>query len=73
MRAVQQEERNVEMTPSFLRGFLRGGTSNENWGEQDGGGVGERGVHLSPWIHQEYTFRHTEMYTERQLRADRST
>ena len=58
MRAVQQEERNVEMTPSFLRGFLRGGTSNENWGEQDGGGVGERGVHLSPWIHQEYTFRH---------------
>ena len=26
--------------------------------EQDGGGVGGRGVHLSPWIHQEYTFRH---------------
>ena len=27
-------------------------------GEQDGGGVGGHGVHLSPRIHQEYTFRH---------------
>ena len=27
-------------------------------GEQDGGGVSGCGVHLSPWIHQEYTFRH---------------
>ena len=27
-------------------------------GEQDGGGVGGCGIHLSPWIHQEYTFRH---------------
>ena len=27
-------------------------------GEQDGGGVGGCGVHLSPWIHQEHTFRH---------------
>ena len=26
--------------------------------EQNGGGVGGGGVHLSPWIHQEYTFRH---------------
>ena len=26
--------------------------------EQDGGGVGGHGVHISPWIHQEYTFRH---------------
>ena len=26
--------------------------------EQDGGGVGGCGVHLSPLIHQEYTFRH---------------
>ena len=26
---------------------------------QDGGGVGGSGVHLSPWIHQEYAFRHT--------------
>ena len=25
--------------------------------EQDGGAVGGHGVHLSPWIHQEYTFR----------------
>ena len=24
-------------------------------GEQDGGGVGGHGVHLSPWMHQEYT------------------
>ena len=27
-------------------------------GEEDGGGVGGRGVYISPWIHQEYTFRH---------------
>ena len=27
-------------------------------GEQDGGGVDGRRVHLSPQIHQEYTFRH---------------
>ena len=28
------------------------------WGrEQDGEGAGGRGVHLSPWIRQEYTFR----------------
>ena len=27
-------------------------------GEQDGGGVGGYGAHLSPWIHQDYTFRH---------------
>ena len=27
-------------------------------GEQDGRGVSGCGVHLSPWIHQEYTFRH---------------
>ena len=27
-------------------------------GEQDGGGVGGCGEHLSPQIHQEYTFRH---------------
>ena len=26
--------------------------------EQDGRGVGGHGVHLSPQIHQEYTFRH---------------
>ena len=26
-------------------------------GEKDGGGIGGRGVHLSPQIHQEYTFR----------------
>ena len=26
--------------------------------EKDGRGVGGRGVHLSPQIHQEYTFRH---------------
>ena len=27
-------------------------------GLKDGRGVGGCGVHLSPWIHQEYTFRH---------------
>ena len=26
--------------------------------KKDGSRVGGRGVHLSPWIHQEYTFRH---------------
>ena len=26
--------------------------------EQDGGRVGGRGAHLSPWTYQEYTFRH---------------
>ena len=30
--------------------------------EQDGGGVGGRGVHISPRIHQEYTFRHRSAY-----------
>ena len=25
---------------------------------QDGGGVGGHGIHLSPWMHQEYVFRH---------------
>ena len=29
-----------------------------SWGEQDGGRIGGHGVHLSPWIHQEYTSRH---------------
>ena len=27
-------------------------------GKQDDRGVGGCGVHLSPWIHQEYTFKH---------------
>jgi len=27
-------------------------------GEKDGRGVGGHGVHLSPWIHEKYTFRH---------------
>jgi len=33
-------------------------TERERGREQGGRGVGGRGVHLSPWIHQEYTFRH---------------
>ena len=41
-------------------------------GEQDGGGVGGCGVHLSPRIHQEYTFQTTEGHAENQLREDRS-
>ena len=32
--------------------------SKERKGEQDGGEVGGCGVYLSPWIHQEHTFRH---------------
>ena len=40
--------------------------------EQDGGGVGERGVHLSPRIHQEYT-SDADVHPEHQLRVDRTT
>ena len=29
-----------------------------NFREQDVGGVGGHGVHLSPWIYQEYNLRH---------------
>ena len=32
------------------------------WEEQDGRDVGGRGVHLSPQIRQEYTFRHRSAY-----------
>ena len=35
---------------------------NDNRGEQDGRRVGGRGVHLSPWTHQEHTFRHRSAY-----------
>ena len=34
-------------------------------------GVSGCGVHLSPWIHQEYTFRHRSAYRN-QLRVDRN-
>ena len=39
---------------------LKWKVTNQNYmaTEQDGGGVGGRGVHLSPGIHQEYSFRH---------------
>ena len=40
--------------------------------EQDGGGVGGCGIHLSTRIYQEYTFRH-RVHAEHQLRANRST
>ena len=40
-----------------------------NPGEQDDEGVGRLGVHLSPWIHEENTFRHKRR-AEYQLRAD---
>ena len=33
-------------------------TTNIYQGEQDGRGVGGCGIHLSQWIHQEYTLRH---------------
>ena len=39
---------------------------------QDGRGVGGHGVHLSPWIHQEYSSRYRRSYTH-QLKAVRST
>ena len=32
--------------------------NKKKMGQEDGGGVVGCGVHLSPWIHQEYTFRH---------------
>ena len=41
-------------------------------GEQDGRVVGGRGVHLSLWIHQEYT-SDTEVHAKHQLRVDRNT
>ena len=41
--------------------------------EQDGGGVGGRGVHLSPRIHQEYNTSVSEVHAKDQLRVDRST
>ena len=41
-------------------------------GEQDGGGVGGCGVHLSPGIHQEHIFRHRN-HAEHQLRVERRT
>ena len=39
---------------------LKRKVTNQNYmaTEQDGGGVGGHGVHLSPGIHQEYTFTH---------------
>ena len=39
-------------------GEVEGKLKKEGIKEQDGRGVGGHGVHLSPWIHQEYTFRH---------------
>ena len=33
------------------------------FGEQDDGGIGGRGIHLSPRIHQEHTFRIRGAYT----------
>ena len=39
--------------------------------EQDGGGVGGYGEHLSPWIHQD-TPSDTEVHVEHQLRVDGS-
>ena len=43
-----------------------------NGGEQDGGGVGGCGLHLSPQIHQEYTFRHRSA-CKTPVRLDRGT
>ena len=40
--------------------------------EQDGRGVGGHGVHLSLWVHQEYT-SDTEVHALHQMKADMST
>ena len=42
-------------------------------GEQDGGGVGGHGIHPSLHGYIRNTPSDTEMHTEHQLRADRST
>ena len=34
------------------------GVKSKGEGFKGDGGVGGCGVHLSPWIHEEYTFRH---------------
>ena len=47
-------------------------SSGQRGREQDGGGAGGHGVHLSPRIHQD-TPLDTEKGPEHQLRADRST
>ena len=40
--------------------------------EEDGRELGGQGVHVSPWIHQEYTSE-TEVLAEHQLRVGRNT
>ena len=44
------------LTPRLLKDKLRHIKNFEE--EQDGGGVGGCGIHLSPQMHQKYTFRH---------------
>ena len=42
----------------YARGNIWLKTVLPKYGEiQDGGGVGGRGVHLSPWMHKEYIYR----------------
>ena len=40
--------------------------------EQNGGGEGRCGIHLPPWVHQRYTFRH-KRHAQYQLRMERNT
>ena len=47
----QKEKKNLVI---FKKNWLK----NRQQREQDGGGVDGHGVHLSPLIYQEYTFRH---------------
>ena len=42
-------------TENYIKTLIK---ETEEGREQSGGGVGGPGVHLSPQIHQEYTFRH---------------
>ena len=54
---------NTVFTPDKDIGYKKKKKTKKNvqkysWREQDGRGVGGRGVHFYPRIHQEYTFRH---------------
>ena len=52
--AILGHESNQNQPESIHRQLIK----NVKAREQDHGGVGGHGVHLSPQIHQEYTFRH---------------
>ena len=55
MRDAHLDDETVKKHEEVTTIKVKGGKKKSNG---DGGGVGGRGVHLSPWIHQEYNFRH---------------